>query len=708
MTEIIGEKKWTSVRQLETHELARGGVNGNMNEQAKALADRTEFLKEHSATKDDLANVAGGNYGFNTLAEFETIKDSIPANCVVNIAEAGAYQGDNIWDGTKLTKSPYDPLQIAKNDATEKATNAEKNSKSYTDDSINIPVQITQLLADKSAGIEQLIAGQVSLPHNGSSAAISVYILASPITAETIVNKFSVVSNLATGGIELRVYSKVNNTFSMQRKITTLNVSKIGLNEFNYQDFSPFTVNTGEYLAVVPLLPGVMNYSPAGTSDIYYSNGSTSTDPFTPTAAGKVIIKCAFYFVDTVSQAEQFIDYLEKISNESVDVFNNIFTESFEQKGLSSLPSAKVGVNNGVAHMCLGQAITGFGHINRIDVYSAVAGSAQVGVYTKDGTTFSRKRYQNVVLSVGLNSLNLNLSVDNGDYIGLKTSVAGQVEYENNTNGHEGMFVSKAGFSNDVFTSSTEIPLTTFAYQIRFGLILKSLNFANVKKWLGKKVPFFGDSITWQHLRVFGAGKAEEGLMCYGYQFEISESLGCIVDNKGESGWTMPSICKDRILKYDFSNAYAATITSGANDHKNGVLIGSIKAIGSTFDANTFVGALQTSIEYIISSNPDCKIFLITPIKGWYSQATADAIPASSPFKGQTLLSVEYANAIKAVGTLYSLPVIDWYSEVGINDLNKYEFLADDPVLVPQYLLHPKNKGYRKMGELLLSVMEKF
>jgi hypothetical protein len=46
MANIQGQKKWSDVRLLETHELARGGVNGNLNEQAKALADRTELLRE--------------------------------------------------------------------------------------------------------------------------------------------------------------------------------------------------------------------------------------------------------------------------------------------------------------------------------------------------------------------------------------------------------------------------------------------------------------------------------------------------------------------------------------------------------------------------------------------------------------------------------------------------------------------------------------
>ncbi|MEB7642633.1 SGNH/GDSL hydrolase family protein [Acinetobacter pittii] len=131
MAEIIGESNWSPVRQLETHELARGGLNGNMNEQAKALVERTNFLKENSATKEDLATVAGGNYGFNTLAEFETFKSSIPANSTVTIAQAGPYQGENIWNGTTLTKSPYDPVSQAKVDATAKANAAEANAKIF-------------------------------------------------------------------------------------------------------------------------------------------------------------------------------------------------------------------------------------------------------------------------------------------------------------------------------------------------------------------------------------------------------------------------------------------------------------------------------------------------------------------------------------------------------------------------------------------------
>lgn len=46
MANLIVEPLWSEVRQLEVNELARGGLNGNMNEQAKALLARIEFIKK--------------------------------------------------------------------------------------------------------------------------------------------------------------------------------------------------------------------------------------------------------------------------------------------------------------------------------------------------------------------------------------------------------------------------------------------------------------------------------------------------------------------------------------------------------------------------------------------------------------------------------------------------------------------------------------
>lgn len=126
MANIQGQKKWSDVRLLETHELARGGVNGNLNEQAKALADRTEFLNQEKASKSEIVQ---GIHEFDTYALFDAAKATLPLNCTVVIGEkntTGTGQwdiGNNRWNGNNLVKSAFDPK-----------TQAVKESNEYTDE----------------------------------------------------------------------------------------------------------------------------------------------------------------------------------------------------------------------------------------------------------------------------------------------------------------------------------------------------------------------------------------------------------------------------------------------------------------------------------------------------------------------------------------------------------------------------------------------
>ena len=111
MVDIVATPEWKSVRILERDEVALGGYGGNMNEQATALVARTELLMQEKA---DTSDIIQGQYSFPTLAEFDSKKETIPANSVVIIDEVGDNQGTNTWNGTTLTKSAYDPLNQAK------------------------------------------------------------------------------------------------------------------------------------------------------------------------------------------------------------------------------------------------------------------------------------------------------------------------------------------------------------------------------------------------------------------------------------------------------------------------------------------------------------------------------------------------------------------------------------------------------------------
>ena len=80
MTDILPPAGWPNVRQLETNEFATGGANGNMNEQAKSLAARSELLKQYAALPYESKT---GGYALNErvqLANGDVVKSTIPNN----------------------------------------------------------------------------------------------------------------------------------------------------------------------------------------------------------------------------------------------------------------------------------------------------------------------------------------------------------------------------------------------------------------------------------------------------------------------------------------------------------------------------------------------------------------------------------------------------------------------------------------------------
>ena len=80
MTDILPPAGWPNVRQLETNEFASGGANGNMNEQAKSLAARSELLKQYAALPYESKT---GGYALNERVQLENgdiVKSTIEGN----------------------------------------------------------------------------------------------------------------------------------------------------------------------------------------------------------------------------------------------------------------------------------------------------------------------------------------------------------------------------------------------------------------------------------------------------------------------------------------------------------------------------------------------------------------------------------------------------------------------------------------------------
>ena len=80
MIDILPPAGWPNVRQLETNEFATGGANGNMNEQAKSLAARSELLKKYAALPYESKT---GGYALNErvqLATGDIVRSTIASN----------------------------------------------------------------------------------------------------------------------------------------------------------------------------------------------------------------------------------------------------------------------------------------------------------------------------------------------------------------------------------------------------------------------------------------------------------------------------------------------------------------------------------------------------------------------------------------------------------------------------------------------------
>lgn len=108
-------------------------------------------------------------------------------------------------------------------------------------------------------------------------------------------------------------------------------------------------------------------------------------------------------------------------------------------------------------------------------------------------------------------------------------------------------------------------------------------------------------------------------------------------------------------------------INYGLNDYFLGCPIN-----GDTpYDTTSYTGAFRTAIEALQKAYPEAQIILMTPNFTSYFNNGQDLMSE----KGGVL--TDYADAIHALGTEYSVDVLDNYTDLGIDATNHMFFLAD-------------------------------
>ncbi len=229
----------------------------------------------------------------------------------------------------------------------------------------------------------------------------------------------------------------------------------------------------------------------------------------------------------------------------------------------------------------------------------------------------------------------------------------------------------------------------------------------------GKVCATFGDSITDYDGDVYNWGK-EQGKVAYGYQrYMQSELRFSQVINYGYSGAPMPYIVEEVMKKITDAATWQSldyiTIMSGANDERWGLSVGALRPKGSNFDTTTYIGALQSGIEYALSMNPDLQIVLLTPIHGWIY--APKGYTADNPQTEDGIVTEKWANAVKEVAALYGLPVCDLYNNCGIGgEIADREAYMNDPEPPENeyYSLHPNTAGYKLIGQEIVRVFKEF
>ena len=211
--------------------------------------------------------------------------------------------------------------------------------------------------------------------------------------------------------------------------------------------------------------------------------------------------------------------------------------------------------------------------------------------------------------------------------------------------------------------------------------------------------------------------------------------------NQGHNGWTSGGIA-DAVEKLGLVKADVYSIFLGTNDWWQGRPLGRLADYQSSTGNGTVYGSFRIIVDKLRSLNSDAKILLITPMQRtdfvYINDFKNNAYGSYQPKNGQTL--DQFALAIDSIGRAEGFDVVDLYhhKNMDVKRLVKYKRLKDPQTgqyrnyRYPDYIgipfnpetdeypyptgaiditydgLHPSDKGYKLISQMLIKIMEKF
>jgi len=247
-----------------------------------------------------------------------------------------------------------------------------------------------------------------------------------------------------------------------------------------------------------------------------------------------------------------------------------------------------------------------------------------------------------------------------------------------------------------------------------------------------------GDSITYLNDHANETGNR----ITKGYMTLVTEQLPNIhYINQGHNGWTSGGIAND-IEKLGLTKTDVYSIFLGTNDWWAGRPVGTIEDYKNKNGNNTVYGSFRIIIDKLRSLNKDAKIILITPMQRLdfvYINDMKNNAWGSYKAKNGQMLS-QFADAVIAIANYEHFDLVDLYNKSGMNykNLVNYKRIKNPQTgayknyLYPHFIdipfnpntdeypypvdainmtydgLHPSDKGYTVIAEMLEKIMKKY
>ena len=193
----------------------------------------------------------------------------------------------------------------------------------------------------------------------------------------------------------------------------------------------------------------------------------------------------------------------------------------------------------------------------------------------------------------------------------------------------------------------------------------------------------------WQNSNWYVSGDSITAYNNYQEKVKTQCEILSIV-NDGIPGQQLGTMA-DRMTSGNLADVDLITIFGGTNDY------GGNKALGTINDAktvNTFYGNIKNVIDKIQVLKPTAQLVFITPLK----RGTFQTQPVYPAANGAGFFLPQYAQAIKEVCDLFSIPVLDLYSVGGFNEYTLTSFTVDN--------LHPNEAGFVMLSKKISAFLE--